>query len=81
MWKTTTGKSARVFNTTMGSARDLQSEGTRRMVVNASFWCLGLDKFITPDLDVSFVGEYSPRKSGFNYVKLGVTPQPASHFK
>ena len=80
-WNTTTGKKARVFNTTMGSARDLQSTGLRRLVVNASFWCMGLEDSITPELNVQYVGEYSPRKSGFNYEKLGVTPQFPAHFK
>jgi hypothetical protein len=80
-WKTTTGKSARVFNTTMGSAKDLQSEGLRRLVVNASFWCMGLEASITPDLNVNIIGDYKPRKSGFNYEKLGVTPQLPAHFK
>ena len=32
-------KSGRVFNTTMGAAEDLVSEGTRRMLVNASHRC------------------------------------------
>jgi type 1 glutamine amidotransferase len=37
------GKSARIFNTTMGASQDLQSEGTRRMLVNACYWVLGLE--------------------------------------
>ncbi len=31
------GKAGRVFNTTMGAATDLESEGTRRLLVNACF--------------------------------------------
>ncbi|MFK7911119.1 MAG: ThuA domain-containing protein [Akkermansiaceae bacterium] len=80
-WKTTTGKQARVFNTTMGSAKDLESEGLRRLVINASLWCVGLEDAITPDLNVDIIGEYKPRKSGFNYEKLGVTPQLPAYFK
>lgn len=80
-WKTTTGKNARVFNTTMGSARDLQSAGLRRLIVNASLWCMGLETSIMPDLNVKIVGDYQPRKSGFNYEKLGVIPQLPSHFR
>ena len=32
----TAGKTARVFTTTMGAAHDLESEGVRRMLVNAA---------------------------------------------
>ena len=40
---TRTYKGGRVFTTTMGSADDLPSEGVRRMLVNASLWCLGME--------------------------------------
>src|SRR4051794_8880914 len=36
------GKAARVFNTTMGAATDLETEGTRRLLVNAVYWAVGL---------------------------------------
>ena len=43
---------ARIFTTTMGSADDLVAAGTRRMLVNASFWALGMD--VTPTLNVAW---------------------------
>ena len=36
------GKTAKVITTTMGAAVDLQSEGLRRVLVNACNWALGL---------------------------------------
>lgn len=81
IWKTSDGKSARVFNTTMGSARDLQSEGLRRLVINAAFWGIGLGDKITPDRSVAYTGKYEPRASGFNYEKLGVKPQLPATFR
>ena len=40
------GQKARVFTTTMGHGGDLTNEGVRRMLVNASYWCLGMEKHI-----------------------------------
>lgn len=79
-WKTSNGESARVFNTTMGSARDLQSAGLRRLLINAVYWGMELEDKITPDRSVEIVGSYTPLPSGFNYEKLGVIPQlPAAY--
>lgn len=60
----------RTFTTTMGSADDLPSEGVRRMLVNAAYWCVGLEDKIKPDSNVDLVGEYVPTKFGFGkYIK------------
>ena len=80
-WTGTTGNTARVFHVTMGSARDYQSAGLRRLTVNAAYWCLNLEDEIRPDLKVDIVGEYQPLASGFNYKKLGVVPKPASELR
>ena len=68
------GKAARVFTTTMGAATDLQSEGTRRLLVNAAYWATGMEDRITPDAPVAIVGEYAPRPFGFGGHKKGVKP-------
>ena len=79
-WKTSKGESARVFTTTMGSARDLQSAGLRRLIINATYWGIELEEKITADRSVEIVGPYVPLASGFNYEKLGVIPQlPAAY--
>ena len=40
------GKAARVFTTTMGASQDLESEGLRRLLVNACYWAVGLEDAI-----------------------------------
>jgi hypothetical protein len=69
------GKPARVFTTTMGAATDLESEGVRRMLVNAVYWAIGLDDKIVPESDVSLVGEYKPRPFGFEGAAKGIKPK------
>ena len=68
------GKSARVFTTTMGASQDLTSEGTRRMLVNATYWAIGLQDQITPAANVDIVGDYQPTRFSFNGFKKGVRP-------
>jgi hypothetical protein len=68
------GKSARVFTTTMGAATDLQNEGLRRLIVNAVYWCLGMEDKIADKANVDLVGDYKPTKFGFNGFKPGVKP-------
>jgi hypothetical protein len=69
------GKSARVFTTTMGAATDLESEGTRRLLVNAAYWALGLEDKIPEKSDVSLVGEYHPLPFGNDRFKKGARPE------
>jgi hypothetical protein len=69
------GKPARVFCTTMGAATDLESEGTRRLLVNAAYWAVGLDDKITDRTEVAIVGDYHPLHFGFGGAKKGVKPE------
>jgi hypothetical protein len=71
-------KGARIFTTTMGSADDLPSGGVRRMLVNASYWCLGLEDKIRPEADVSIVGDYKPTPFGFGKYVKGKKPSDYS---
>lgn len=68
------GKAARVFNTTMGASRDLQSEGLRRLLVNATYWALGMEDQIPEKSDVTIVGTYEPLPFAFNGARKGVKP-------
>jgi hypothetical protein len=61
-YHTATGKDARVFATTMGASQDLESEGLRRLLVNASYWCLGME--VPAAANVAIVGDYRPRPFG-----------------
>lgn len=66
------GKTGRAVTSTMGSATDMQSEGFRRLMVNACYWLLEMDT--SPDSCVDIVGEYRPRDFGFNGAEKGVKP-------
>lgn len=80
-WQTSEGKSARVFQSTMGSGTDLENAGLRRLIVNAVYWGVGLEASISSTRSVEIVGTYKPLESGFNYKKLGVVPKPPSAYK
>jgi len=68
------GAVGRVFTTTMGAATDLESEGLRRLLVNATYWCVGLEGKIAGKTNVETVGEYKPLPFGFGKYKKGMTP-------
>ena len=72
-WKNEAGKENRVFTTTLGAATDLQSEGLRRLIVNAVYWGLGME--VPQKADVSYVGEYKPTMYGFGGYRKGVRPE------
>jgi hypothetical protein len=68
------GKSARVFTTTMGASQDLESEGLRRLLVNACYWAMRLDDQIPQVANVDFVGDYKPHPFKSNGFTKGVKP-------
>ncbi len=72
---TRTYRGGRVFTTTMGAATDLASEAVRRMIVNATLWCVGREANITDDLNVSIVGSYDPTPFGFGTHVRGKRPE------
>ena len=80
-WQTSEGKTARVFQSTMGSGTDLENPGLRRLIINASYWSMGMESAITAARSVDIVGTYKPLKSGFNYKEIGVVPKPVSAYK
>lgn len=80
-WTANTGKTSRVFHTTMGSAEDYRNPGLRRLTVNAAYWCLGLEDRIDPSSNVDIVGTYEPPGSGFDYKRLKVEPHKAVYYK
>lgn len=74
-YKGTAGKTARIFTTTMGAAEDLQCEGMRRLLVNASYWALRMEKRIPAKSEVGLVGDYHPTHFGFGSYVKGRKPQ------
>jgi type 1 glutamine amidotransferase len=68
-------KTGRVFTTTMGAATDLANEAVRRMLVNATYWAVGLEDKIPDKADVSLVGKYEPTPFGFGTFIKGRRPE------
>ena len=68
------GKTARILGTTIGAATDLQSEGLRRLLVNACYWGVGLEDHIPAKSNVDIVGDYKPTNFGFGGFVKGVKP-------
>lgn len=68
------GNTARVFTTTMGHSFDLNSEGFRRLLVNACYWGLEMEDQIAAKSRVDFVGVYNPSKIGMGKHKTGLKP-------
>jgi type 1 glutamine amidotransferase len=67
-------KGGRIFTTTMGSAQDLANEAFRRLVVNASYWALGMERRIPARAKVDLVGPYVPVPFGFGGYQKGLRP-------
>ena len=80
-WTGNKGLASPILHLTMGSAKDFENEGVRRVTVNGVYWGLGLADQIKPDSNMAIIGEYKPMKDGFNYDKIGVKPRPASYFR
>lgn len=58
------GKKGQAFCTTMGSSTDLQSEGLRRLLVNAVYHLLDME-IPAAGTQVDLVGDYQPSQYGF----------------
>jgi hypothetical protein len=70
----TAGKTARVFTSTMASSQDFESEGFRRLLLNACYWALGMEAAIGDKSNVTIVGEYKVRPFGDKGFAKGLTP-------
>ena len=72
LFRNEAGRENRIFTTTLGAATDLVNEGSRRLVVNAVFWGLGLD--VPAAADVRFVDPFNPKPYGFKGYRYRLTP-------
>jgi hypothetical protein len=68
------GRTSRIFTTTMGHVGDLKSEGFRRLLVNACYWCLSMEDKIPERANVDLVGAYTPSDIGVGKFKKGMKP-------
>ncbi len=73
-FQTASGKKARVFTSTIGASQDLESEGLRRLLVNACYWALAMESQIPARAKVDIVGEFRPSPFKFGGFKKGVKP-------
>ena len=70
----TQGKTARIFNTTMGHGGDFKSEGFRRLLVNACYWCMAMEDRIPDKSRVDLIGKYEPNPIGLGGHEKGLKP-------
>ncbi len=69
------GAEGQAFCSTLGAATDLATPGSRRLLVNAAFYLLGMEAEIPSDgAKVNLEGEYQPTKFGFGGFRKGLTP-------
>jgi hypothetical protein len=70
----TSGKAARIFTSTIGSADDIENDAVRRLLVNATYWVTGLEAKTPAKADVAFVGTYDPHSFLSEVYTAGVKP-------
>lgn len=72
------GRTARVFFTTLGHPYDFREEAMRKLALNGILWALGMEDRIPPEgARADPVGEYDPNNSGFGEAyKQGQRPPP-----
>lgn len=73
-YKTESGNTGKAFTTTMGASQDFESEGLRRLVVNACYWAMDLEHKIPAKSKVDLVGDFKPRPFKFGGAAKGVKP-------
>src|SRR4029077_8628460 len=74
-YQTESGKTGKSFTTTMGASQDFESEGLRRLLVNACYWAAGIEDKIPPRSAVELVGDYKPRPFAGGGFTKGVRPE------
>ena len=73
-YTTASGKHAAIFTTTMGSADDLETDALRRLLVNATYWALGMENQIPGRANVAFTEPYRPHSFLSEVYTAGVKP-------
>ncbi|MDR2440037.1 MAG: ThuA domain-containing protein [Planctomycetaceae bacterium] len=79
-YKIGNSETGKVFTTTMGSSQDLESEGLRRLLVNAVYWLSGLETVIPERAEVGIVGNYQTLPMGFGKHKKGMKPEDFAQY-
>ena len=68
------GTKGRVFTSLYGTSEDFLNPGYRRMLINAVYWLVGMEKQITADSSIDFVGKYQPNAFARGQAR-GVKPE------
>lgn len=67
------GKTAKIFFTTLGHPYDWENENMRRLAINGIYWAL--DQDVPTKVNVDFVDKFEPNNSGFGQkFKPGMRP-------
>ena len=80
-YQSASGKIGRVFTTLYGVPENLLNDGYRRMMVNATFWALGLESAIKSDLNVALVGPFKPSTFGNHRYIASIKPSAYAGFE
>ena len=75
------GKKGRVFTSLYGASEDILNPGYRRMIINATYWLVGLEDQIKDDSPIGFVGKYEPNTFRNGHHAKGVKPSAYKGFK
>jgi type 1 glutamine amidotransferase len=68
------GSKHRVFHSTQGASQDFLDDNYRRLILNGALWTMGMEATIKPDMNISFVGPFQPRKFSFKGEAKKVKP-------
>lgn len=75
------GKKGRVFTSLYGASEDLVNDGYRRMVINATYWLVGLEDDIVANSNIDFVGKYQPNTFRNGGYARGIKPAMYNGFE
>ncbi len=68
------GAKGRVFTSLYGASEDIVNPGYRRMLINATYWMLGMEEAIKADAPIDFVGKYQPNTFRNGGYARGIKP-------
>ncbi len=71
----TGAKEGKALTSTMASSQDLENEAFRRLMVNATYWAVGLEAKIPEKAKVDIVGTYKPTPFKTGGAAKGVKPE------
>jgi type 1 glutamine amidotransferase len=69
------GPKGKVFTSTMACSQDFSNEPLRRLMVNACYWCLGMESAIPAKANVDLIGDYKPTAFKNPGHKTGLKPE------